>query len=236
VSVKHTAQDGGDFPTLYYAPQLAASGYANGKWVVAIPINYNGWNNVYMCTSDRGCGVVNAAADDQFLAGVSVSGDGGYWVSYLTYDPSYGIRGAHPKLITQAIYFAPGSAAIGATTNTGIDPTAWVQQAAKRCTGDFAVCYAAGDFDTVASNPFALATTRPISLKARIRPTCSKASFRTLRCKPTCLTLSRISYRFRLGRICGHSQCYSPRMTPPQTVCRRACEPALISRGERLCS
>ena len=153
----------GNFPTLYYAPQLAASGYTNGKWAVVIPINfaYNNvaYANVYMCTSDRGCGVVNAFADDQFLAGVSVSGDGGYWVSYLTYDPNYGIRSTNPRLMTQTIYFAPGANAIGATTNTGINPSTWIPQAGYRCKGNFFECYAAGDFNTVASNPFALATT-----------------------------------------------------------------------------
>jgi len=129
---------------------------------VAIPINFNGYSNVYMCTSDRGCGVVNAAIsppDDQFLAGVSVSGDGGYWVSYLTYDPQYGIRSTNPRLMTQAIYFAPGANAIGATTKMGINPNAWIHQGAARCTGNWIYCLAAGDFNTVASNPFALATT-----------------------------------------------------------------------------
>jgi hypothetical protein len=43
-------------PSLYYAPQLAASGFTNGLWAVAIPINYNGYNNVYLCTSNRGPG------------------------------------------------------------------------------------------------------------------------------------------------------------------------------------
>ncbi len=139
-------------PTLYYAPLLAAAGYTNGLWAMAIQINFSQYNNVYMCTSDRGCGVVNGAADDQFLAGVSVSADGGYWISYLTYST---LNTRQLPLITQAIYFPAGAGAIGATTSTGIDPTSWFFRP-DRCLSS---CYAAGDFNTVASNPYAAATT-----------------------------------------------------------------------------
>lgn len=37
-------------PTLFYAPLLAASGYTNGLWAMAIQINYGGYNNVYICS------------------------------------------------------------------------------------------------------------------------------------------------------------------------------------------
>lgn len=83
--------------------------------------------------------------------GVSVSGDSGYWVSYDTYQSP-----RIPPLIVQAIYFPPGLPGIGATiypSNPGIDPTSWVQS--NRCPP---ACYAAGDFQTVASNPYAAAT------------------------------------------------------------------------------
>jgi len=147
-------------PTVFYAPLLAASGYTNGLWAMAIQINFGGFNNVYICTSDRGCGVVNGAADDQFLASVSVSGDAGYWISYLTYST---LNTRQLPLITQAIYFPAGAGAIGATTNTGIDPTSWIFRT-DRCSGG---CYAAGDYNTVASNPYASATTPFVTRTSR---------------------------------------------------------------------
>lgn len=149
-------------PTIFYAPLLAAQGYPNGLWTVAFQINNGGYNNVYICTSDRGCGIVNPEADDQFLVGNSVSGDRGYWIGYLTYSTLVS-RGL--PLITQAIYFPPGLPAIGATTNLGIDPTSWLLlPAPSRCS---TACYGAGDFNTVASNPFANATTPFVEQTAR---------------------------------------------------------------------
>lgn len=135
---------------IFYAPLLAAQGYTNGLWTVAFQANNAGYNNVILCTSDRGCGWVNAAADDEFLVGTSVSGDSGYWVSYYAYQ-----NPRNPPLITQAIYFAAGQSGIGATTNTGIDPTHWTTSQ-YRCP---VTCYEAGDFHTVASNPYASSTT-----------------------------------------------------------------------------
>ena len=133
---------------IFYAPLLAAQGYTNGLWVTAFQVNNGGFNNVYICTADRGCGLVNAAADDQFLTGTSVSGDAGYWVGYYAYST---LNTRDLPLIKQAIYFPSGQPAIGATTNTNIDPTSW-QVRFNRCTTS---CYAAGDFNTVSSNPFA---------------------------------------------------------------------------------
>ena len=137
---------------IYYATLLAAQGYTNGLWVTAFQINNGGFNNAYMCTSNRGCGIVNSYGSDQFLVGASVSGDSGFWVSYYTYSSA-------PRtlpLSTQAIYYAPGKAGVGATTNTGIQPTSWYYSA-NRCPGEY--CYGAGDFQTVASNPYASAST-----------------------------------------------------------------------------
>lgn len=141
-------------PYIFYAPLLAATGYTNGLWAMAIQINNGGYNNVFICSSDRGCGIVNGGPDDQFLNGISVSGDQGYWISYLTYST---LNTRQLPLITQAIYFPLGQGGIGATTNTGIDPTSWiVRPAGNRCS---MACYAAGDYNTVASNSFAAATT-----------------------------------------------------------------------------
>lgn len=146
-------------PTIFYAPLLAAQGYPNGLWTVAFQINNGGYNNIYICTSDRGCGIVNSAPDDQFLVGTSVSADRGYWIGYLTYSTLVS-RGL--PLITQAIYFPAGLGPIGATTNTGIDPTSWLP--VPRCS---TTCYGAGDFNTIASNPFAAATTPFVEQTAR---------------------------------------------------------------------
>jgi hypothetical protein len=150
----NSAQPGGSDRPIFYAPLLSAAGYTDGRWIVGSQINNGGWNNLEICTSDRGCGLVNAGADDQFLAGVSVSGDG-YWATYTTYS-TLGSRSL--PLITQAIYFPSGQAAIGATTNANIDPTSWAvaglpgQSPPPRCASQ---CYAGGDYNTPSSNPFA---------------------------------------------------------------------------------
>ncbi len=146
---------------LYYAPLLAAQGYTNGLWAVAFQANNGGYNNVTLCNSNRGCGWVNSQADDQFLAGTSVSGDGGYWVAYLTYQSP-----RNPPLIAQAIYFPSGKPGIGATTVSGINPTSWTKTQ-PRCTGGG--CYEAGDFATVASNPYAASST-PFIQTGSVRP------------------------------------------------------------------
>ena len=70
-------------PVLYYAPQLVASGYTSGRWSIAFQVKNGNLNNVVVCTSDWGCVFPNAATDDEFLVGTSVSGDNAYWVAYL---------------------------------------------------------------------------------------------------------------------------------------------------------
>jgi hypothetical protein len=58
-----------------------------------------------------------------------------------------------------AFYLPPGQNPLAAITypaNPGIDPTSW--EPTQRC-GAGISCYAAGDFLTIASNPFAGATT-----------------------------------------------------------------------------
>lgn len=93
--------------------------------------------------------------DDEFLVGTSVSADSGYWVSYYAYQNAGTPR--NPPLITQSIYLPHGQSGVGATTNSGIDPTSWTTTQ-RRCLAGI-TCYEAGDFHTVASNPFAAATT-----------------------------------------------------------------------------
>ncbi|HEV3317528.1 MAG TPA: hypothetical protein VG488_11180, partial [Candidatus Angelobacter sp.] len=162
----NSAQPSGANLPLFYAPLLSAAGYTDGRWIVGFQIANGGWNNMEICTSDRGCGLVNAGADDQFLAGVSVSADG-YWAAYHTYS-TLGSRSL--PLITQAIYFPTGSAAVGATTNTNIDPTSWAvagvsgQSPPPRCGGQ---CYASGDYNTPSSNPFAASHTTFVQSSSR---------------------------------------------------------------------
>ena len=142
-------------PTLFYAPLLAASGYTNGLWSVAFQANNAGWNNVILCTSDRGCAFVNYAHDDEFLAGTSVSGDSGYWVSYLAYST---LETRQLPLISQTLYFPPGQSAIY-VNYYWVDPTGWTTSQSLRCPGVSPPCRGSGDFATIASNPYAGAST-----------------------------------------------------------------------------
>ena len=154
----NSAQPSGSNLQIFYAPYLSAAGYTDGRWIVGFQRNVTGWNNMDICTSDRGCGTVNSAADDQFLAGVSVSADG-YWAAYHTYST---INNRSLPVITQAIYFKTGASGVGATTNPNIGITSWViagipgQSPGGRCTSE---CYAAGDFNTPSSNKFAMSHT-----------------------------------------------------------------------------
>jgi hypothetical protein len=139
---------------LFYAPLLAAAGYTNGLWSVAFQANQSGWNNVILCTSDRGCSFVNYANDDEFLAGTSVSGDSAYWVSYLAYST---LDTRQLPLISQSLYFPPGQSPIW-LNYSGVDPTGWTSSLSGRCPGVIG-CLGAGDFATIASNPYAGAST-----------------------------------------------------------------------------
>jgi hypothetical protein len=145
---------------IFYAPLLDAKGYTNGLWTVGFQANNGGWNNMIACGSNLTptCRFVNAAADDEFLTGVSVSGDGGYWFSYLTYSS---LNTRQLPLIVQSFFILSGKPEIGATTYSTVMPTSWWLSLhagmAPRCmTLD---CFAAGDFNGIASNPAAGAST-----------------------------------------------------------------------------
>lgn len=93
--------------------------------------------------------MVNPAGTDEFVVGTGTSTDRGYWISYYTYS-------ALPRtlpLITQTIYCPPGTSCIGATTNTGIDPTSWYFS--SRCPPPSGPpsggCYGAGDYQGIAA-------------------------------------------------------------------------------------
>jgi len=135
---------------------LDAKGYSNGLWTVAFPVNNGGFNNLEMCNSNRGCGLVNSVVDDQFLGGTSVSADAAYWVSYYTYST---LNSRSIPLLKQSIYFPAAGSAIGATTHADINPTYWVHDPppSTRC-GSIA-CFEAGDFHAIGSNPFGAAST-----------------------------------------------------------------------------
>ena len=171
---RNNVQPSGSNHPIFYAPLLSAAGYPDGRWIVGFQRNIGGWNNMDICTSDRGCGTVNAASDDQFLAGVSASADG-YWVSCHTYCKA--ITRSLP-LMTQALYFKTGASGIGATTNMGcsaqncIDPTSWALSGTagvlptSRCLTS--QCYALGDFDTPSSNQFAASHTPYLVRSSRL--------------------------------------------------------------------
>jgi hypothetical protein len=139
-----------------YSPAIDAKGFTNGLWVVGVPINNGGFNNIYICTSNRGCGIVNAAQDDQFMFAVSVSGDNGYWVSYLTYST---LQTRNLPLIQQNIYFPSGQAPIGATTYTNIDPRAWAVECPNAICGTNS-CFLMGDYNGMSSNPYAASSSQ----------------------------------------------------------------------------
>jgi hypothetical protein len=141
-----------------YAPAIDARGSTNGNWIVGVPVNNNGYNNIYICTSDRGCGFVNAAADDQFTFGVAVApqagGGTGYWISYLTYST---LTTRRLPLIAQSIYFPPNQPAIGGTIYNNIDARKWWRE----CPGGICgteLCYIMGDYSGVAANAYAAAS------------------------------------------------------------------------------
>ena len=162
----NSAQPSGLSHPIFYAPLLSAAGYTDGRWIVGFQRNIVGWNNIEICTSDRGLGTLNMVADDQFLAGVSVSADG-YWVGYHTYST---VNNRSLPVITQAVYFKTGATGIGATTNPNILVTSWAiagvpnQYPTTRCISQ---CYAAGDFNTPSSNPFAASNTAYVQNSSR---------------------------------------------------------------------
>jgi len=142
--------------SIFYAPYLDAKGFTDGRWVVVFPVNNGGYNNIFIASSDRGNGLVNSYADDQFLGAVATSSDGGYWVNYYTFSDS----NRNLPLIEQAIYIPPGASPIGATTSPagGISPTSWDQSfsASRGCPTP---CFSAGDYNGISSNPYASAST-----------------------------------------------------------------------------
>ena len=76
-----------------------------------------------------------------------------------------------PPLKTQALYFPPGQLPVGNDTNLNIYPTNWTTRQI-RCDANVLTCYAAGDFHTIASNPFAAATTPFIKKKCNPPEVC----------------------------------------------------------------
>jgi hypothetical protein len=182
---------GSSYPILFFAPLLAATGYTNGLWAVAFPVLNGSYNNIVLCASNRGCGIVNSAGDVQFLAGVSVSGDAGYWVNYYTYES----QGSYtPPLITQALYFPQGQSGIGATTNSNIDPTSWDSHTTAAWTTTVPRCNATPRGTSTQSRPtLTPARARPSHRGRRISTTCSSPLWRIRRAHRTSRTSNRTS-------------------------------------------
>lgn len=140
-----------------YEAHLDAKGSTSGAWLMGVPVNYSGYNNIMICASTRGCGIANAALDDEFLQGVSVSTDGRFWVSYFAYNLNSQGNEVLP-LIKQSIFFPYTSGnGVGATVDSNIDPSYWAIYQ-QYCDGT-ENCFHMGDFATIASNPYAGVTT-----------------------------------------------------------------------------
>lgn len=150
---KACAPGGSPCGPIFYAPGIDAKGTSAGAWVMTVPVNYNGYNNVMMCASTRGCGLVNAGNDDQFMAGTSVSTDGRFWVSYLTYST---LDTRALPLIKQSIFFPYSTGGgVGDTVDTNVDPGYWIPNTNK-CS---LPCFTSGDYATISSNPYAATST-----------------------------------------------------------------------------
>jgi len=123
----------------------------------AFQVNYQGYNNVAVCASNRGCGSVNQGPNDQFLMGASISGDMGTWVSYFTYN-NPADRSPASSINTHAFYYPPVGNPAAAVTASGIPATSWWPGTANRCAQNV-YCYVQGDYVSIASNSFAGAST-----------------------------------------------------------------------------
>ena len=140
---------------IYYTSEIDAHGYTNGNWSVVAQMNNTiggqPYNNIVMCTSLFGgaCYVINSAQDDEFLASTDVSGDGGVWVSYVTYST---LQTRQLPLITQSIYRPPSGSTLGLTTYADLNPTYWqFDYPNDRCTVS---CFDGGDYWRMAANPY----------------------------------------------------------------------------------
>ena len=150
----YTTPGTSDTGPIYYSYEIDAHGYTDGSWAVAgqMNVSFSGspYNNVYLCTSRTGtCSIVNSYPDDQFLASTSMSGDGGVWVSYVTYST---LQTRQLPLITQSIYIPSSGAPIGGTTFNNANPTYWAFDSPNdRCTVS---CFDGGDYWRMSSNPY----------------------------------------------------------------------------------
>jgi hypothetical protein len=142
---------------LWYSPYPEASGYSNGDWSVTFPIHNNiggtYYNNAYICTSFRGCGVVNAGPADQFLGATVTSGDRAPWVTYSLVDAVQ----QGPLVSQQSIYFPSGGSAIGAQnyTNSVVLGDWYQAPAGTPGCGTTYTCWQAGDYQGISANPYA---------------------------------------------------------------------------------
>jgi len=138
---------------IWYAPYLEAKGYTNGMWAVAFSMSVDSKNYIYIHTSSRGGGIAHRSGPDQFLPAVSVSGDGGYWLSYWTFQNESPV---FPLVKRHVLYFPLGEVGIGAEPKLNVNPSKWVRVGTGLlgCLSPVG-CFEAGDYHTMASNPFA---------------------------------------------------------------------------------
>jgi len=131
----------------------------SGRWSVVGLVNNYGNANVYMCTSDRGCGLVNPSPYDQFLASTAISDDGTYWVNYHTFTTSGVPANSTPpsNVFAQIIAYPPGQSGVGDTVIQGTAPATWAP-VLGRCAGS---CYAGGDYAKMAPSHDSRASAMP---------------------------------------------------------------------------
>ncbi|MEZ5401646.1 MAG: hypothetical protein R2729_18375 [Bryobacteraceae bacterium] len=137
--------------TFFSPSQLAAAGdpRVDGRWIVGFQFANGVYNNVAVCSEDRGCGYINTGGADQFLPGVGLSPGGmnpAYWVSYHTILGSASVPGYTIDLHGWALPHLQQP--VGKVLETKIYPVGFTTRP-NRC--EFAPCRAPGDFMTMAA-------------------------------------------------------------------------------------
>ncbi|MCC6394728.1 MAG: hypothetical protein IT167_29305 [Bryobacterales bacterium] len=152
--------------SVFYAPLLDA--YADPtseRWSVVVPAMNaaTGRTNIWTCNSDRGCGFVNPYPYDQFMETTTLTNDGSFWVSYVSFTP--GVTNAPSNVFRQVIRFPPGSIGVGMTTSQGTATATWTPQI--RC--NFTSCLGEGDYARMVPGFDASTVVAPLSYQAGLK-------------------------------------------------------------------
>lgn len=137
---------------LSYAATPDATSSSGLGWVIAYPVNINGYNAINVST-ELGGGVTINYSTDLFSSGITTSSSGDWYLTYQTY------QGGDRVLPIQqgVVYRVPGSnpTYLGATIQSNIDVSQWfyLNYGADRCS-DANPCFAAGDYFRPAMNQY----------------------------------------------------------------------------------